>query len=119
MKLLKTHTLTFSIPSESTLDLDGVWTEGVSTEQIVKGSLQAFRRGKTTLILPDKLKTSDSRLFYTATEIEVIANPPTTVINGKTFVLYDHEPNIGFGLKTDHHTYLLIKQDKLTPGGEY
>lgn len=124
MKLLETHTLTFSIPTANTLGTDGRWTEGTPTSLIVKGSLQSFKRGKKSLVLPEGISISDSRLFYTQTKVSApddidIQAAPTTLINGKTFVIYDEEDNTGFNLKSNHYLYLLIRQDKLTAGGAY
>lgn len=115
MRLLRTHTLTFTTPSQGYYDALGEWNDGASTPVIARGSLQAFRRGVKRLNLPDGVLTTDARLFYSKTLLQAPnenqgLSGAYTTIGTEKFVVVDVEPNSDFGLKADHNVHLLVKE---------
>lgn len=125
MKLFKTHTLIFSIPSGNTLNEFGEIVEGTPINKSVQGSLQAIRTGGTVArSLPEGIRTSDARFFYTKTNLQLAdeglkVSSAYTTIDGKKFTIFSEEDNTGFGLKTDHYKYLLVRESPKTFEGEY
>lgn len=122
MRLLKTHTLTFSLPSgEGYPGLDGIWVHPAPTTDDIEGSLQAFKKGTETLVLPDGYRTEDAKVFFTDIDIPTqnefsAEQAATTVIKGREYTAFDKEDNTGFGLAADHYKVLLIREPQ--PNGD-
>lgn len=116
MRLLNTHSLVFTMyASGGYPGTDGNWVYPTPTTQTVKGSLQSFKKGTETLILPDGYRTQDVKVFLTKTNIPTLEESSskkaaTTIIDGRTYVVHDREDNTGFSLAADHYKLYLVRE---------
>lgn len=122
MKLLETHSLTFSIPTESQYDEFGNWVEGSLTSLPALGSLQSIDRGLKFKLQQNGNRTEDVKVFYTKTNVPSMLEKdnlsrPHTVIEGRKFYVHDREPNVGFGLYADHYKLILVSESAINGGG--
>ncbi len=117
INLLKTSTLTFTRPDGSPQLLpSGKYSESSTTDFDVKGSLQPYLKGRTTVKLPDGYKTTDARWFYTKTQLNPVdqfskEDGDQTVIDGHTFVVFDNGDWNQYGLTVDNYACILIRKE--------
>lgn len=92
--LIQDVTLTFTRRTAETVDEFGDVVEGTASTFTAIGSLQPFRRGDVTSVLPEGKKAEDAVVFYSNVELRSAdpydqTPPDTTVINGRTFEVFD------------------------------
>lgn len=121
LALMSTHSLIFSIPGVSYRGSDSLWVEGTPSALKTIGSLQAFSRGKETLVLPEGLRSQDARVYYSKDTIPLLdeyteSKASSVTIDGKKFYAFDVEHNVGFGLVADHYKYYLLRKPLNTGG---
>lgn len=119
-RLLRTHTLDVVTKATSGgYDDYGNWVEGVDNPpQSIKGNLQPFKTGKAQQDLPEGVTAKDAFTFYSVVDIPVSdeyknTQAATTVIDGVPFEFYDKAPWTGYGSRTEHYKYILIREDKM------
>lgn len=129
MRLLRTHSLTFTFEADGYYNNDGEWTDGSLTTKTILGSLQSMRAGSdlqklgvTTKQLPEGYLVEDARAFYTQGDVDMLdedngTSPAKTTINNKVYKVWKVRPNTGFGLRVDHTVVILIKEPRANSGG--
>ena len=95
------------------------WIQSSNTYTFAaKGSLQPFASGKTQLVLPQGIKTSEAYNYFTdvklyTTDDSLNQEADTVLIDGVVFEVFDQEDWSHFNLKTVHYRAILIRKDKL------
>lgn len=119
LTLFKTHTLSFSRKDTTgSYDSDGNWVEGTTSAPFdVRGGLQPFRQGETTVDLPQGVTAKDTRIFYTKTLLFIQdeyldQEADTTIIDGVPYKVWHVEP-WQLGLPADHYKTFLVREDKM------
>lgn len=87
-------------------------------EIVSYGSLQPYRRGKETDVLPEGIKTIDARFWYSAQILQTAdqnndIQADFTYIDGKKFIVFDNgDQSVTNVLKRlAHFEYILIKDE--------
>lgn len=113
-----TLTVTRKAPNGGYLDPDTrLWVESPpSVPFSIKCSLQPVK-GRSRLLLPDGIRTTDSKLVLTKTELLITDDffsqeCDVVTIKGVDFNVFHVEDWTGFGLSTDHYRCLLVRKDK-------
>lgn len=122
-RLMKTHSLVFIRPAQGYFS-KGKWVAGgVDVEIPAIGSLQPFKKGWDSIVLPEGTRTEDAKTFLSLVKLQP-ANDHTkpvtrsdyTIIDGKRFEIWSFEDWTGFGLRTDHYEYTLVASPPKTDG---
>ena len=92
--LIRDNTLTFTRYSAQTEDDFGDVINGTASTIETSGSLQPFRRGDVTSVLPEGKKAEDARVYYTSTALRAAdpyeqTQPDETTISGRKFQVFD------------------------------
>lgn len=120
-RLLKKNALTFTRITENTgsWNDDGEWVEGTTTTTIeTTGSLQPFNQGKERVDLPEGLRPTHIKVYYTQTKLftiddRTIQEPDKTTIDGIPFVVYDVEDWFTPAYRSANYKVFLVREDKL------
>lgn len=94
MSLFDQVSLDFTRYGESTVDNYGSVVKGPTSVINTKGSLQPYRLGDKTVIVPEGSNPNDIRLYYTKTLLKnadtgTDSYPDTCVISGRTYEVFD------------------------------
>ena len=119
LTLFNTHTLSFERKgTDGYYDDDGNWVEGTAGQPLeVRGGLQPFRQGKTTVDTPNGVTAKDMRLFYTKTKLRTIdeytlEEADRTTIDAIPYRVW-HIESWQLGLPASHYKTYLIREDKM------
>ena len=100
----------------------GSWVEGETYSLPIKCNIQPYREGKTQVVLPKGLKSSDvvvirTKTFLRTTEQFDNASADTTTIDGQKYIASTSANNNRNGLSLGHYKTLFVRQDRLKNGG--
>lgn len=89
----------------------------------VMGSLQPYRLGEDTLVLPENLSFTEARIFLTKTKLNLPDNdisPDFCVINGKKFIVFNKADATTTSIlkRVSNYEYILV-QDTSHAGEEF
>lgn len=115
--LISDVSLTFTRYGGQTISPGGSVTRTTPQTIAVRGSLQPFRLGDVTTVLPEGKRAEDARMFYTKTRLRAsnsVTQTPadTVVINGEVFEVFNNgdwaTTTILTGLS--HYKVILLRQ---------
>lgn len=118
--LLKTSTLSFTQQASAGYYVGGEWVDPPNSPAIsVEGSLQPYK-SKGSLrqsILPEGKSSGDARIFYTSAVLKTATQfgdteADETTIDGNRYYVWLEQDWSLYGLTSDHHTYVLIREDQ-------
>lgn len=117
MRLLSRTQLIFERFSEGQFNKSGLWEDGAIRRVPVKGSLQPYQSGVSSLTLPEGVMSSDVKVFYTADEVLSANHLKNTQadevsIGGVKYTVKGVMPFTNTGLNLDHYEVYLYRKDK-------
>lgn len=121
MRLNKAQTLTFTGYSVGNYDVSGKWVEGAPTEYTIQCTLQPYREGKTTILLPAGAKAETTFVCFTEDDVKTTeqfdsTSADTTIIDGHEYVAMSVENWTKTSLRLKHKKVLLVRRDIDTGG---
>jgi hypothetical protein len=96
----------------------GDWVNGDDVLIPTKGNLQPFKQGKERIDLPEGIRSSEVKIYYTTTKLETADDhenglPDETIIDNVVYEVYDVEDWDTPAYRSKNYKVFLVRGDKM------